>query len=70
LFGGLGNAVLFSIGAAFRARGSRALYFAGYKLLQDRYKVEAIEAYGRGALGSVAIPSRRSTASSQSARTA
>ncbi len=84
--GGLGNAVLFSIGAAFRARGSRVLYFAGYKLVQDRYKiaeiehaadcvvwccdeapgfapgrpqdrafvgniVEAIEAYGRGALG-------------------
>jgi NADPH-dependent glutamate synthase beta subunit-like oxidoreductase/NAD(P)H-flavin reductase len=89
--GGLGNAVLFSIGAAFRARGSRVLYFAGYKLMQDRYKVEeiehaadcvvwacdeapgfvpgrpqdlafvgniveAIEAYGRGALGPVAIP--------------
>jgi NADPH-dependent glutamate synthase beta subunit-like oxidoreductase/NAD(P)H-flavin reductase len=41
--GGLGNAVLFSIGAAFRARGSRVLYFAGYKLVQDRYKVEDIE---------------------------
>jgi NADPH-dependent glutamate synthase beta subunit-like oxidoreductase/NAD(P)H-flavin reductase len=89
--GGLGNAVLFSIGAAFRARSSRVLYFAGYKLLQDRYKVEeiehaadavvwcsdeapgfvpgrpqdrafvgniveAIEAYGRGALGPVMIP--------------
>jgi NADPH-dependent glutamate synthase beta subunit-like oxidoreductase/NAD(P)H-flavin reductase len=89
--GGLGNAVLFSIGAAFRARGSRVLYFAGYKLLQDRYKVaeiehaadsvvwccdeapgfapgrlqdlafvgnivEAIEAYGAGALGPAAIP--------------
>jgi len=88
--GGLGNAVLFSIGAAFRARGSRVLYFAGYKLVQDRYKVEeiehaadrvvwccdeapgfapdrpqdrafigniveAIEAYGRGALGPVMI---------------
>jgi len=82
---------LFSIGAAFRARGSRVLYFAGYKLVQDRYKVEeiehaadgvvwccdeapgfapgrpqdlafvgniveAIEAYGRGALGLVQIP--------------
>ena len=85
--GGLGNAVLFSIGAAFRARGSRVLYFAGYKLVQDRCKVaeiehaadcvvwccdevpgrpqdrtfvgnivEAIEAYGRGALGPVTIP--------------
>jgi len=89
--GGLGNAVLFSIGAAFRARGSRVLYFAGYKLVRDRYKVaeiehaadsvvwccdeppgfvpgrpqdlafvgnivEAIEAYGAGALGPAAIP--------------
>ena len=89
--GGLGNAVLFSIGAEFRARGSRVLYFAGYKLIQDRYKVEdiehaadcvvwccdkapgfapgrpqdrafvgniveAIEAFGGGALGPVQIP--------------
>ena len=42
--GGLGNAVLFSIGAAFRAQGSRVLYFAGYKKMVDRYKVEEIEA--------------------------
>ena len=42
--GGLGNAVLFSIGAAFRAAGSRVLYFAGYKKVQDRYKVAEIEA--------------------------
>jgi NADPH-dependent glutamate synthase beta subunit-like oxidoreductase/NAD(P)H-flavin reductase len=42
--GGLGNAVLFSIGAALRAAGSRVLYFAGYKKLDDRYKVEEIEA--------------------------
>ena len=41
--GGLGNAVLFSIGAALRAAGTRVLYFAGYKSLQDRYKVEEIE---------------------------
>jgi NAD(P)H-flavin reductase len=41
--GGLGNAVLFSIGAAFRARGSRVLYFAGYKKALDRYKVAEIE---------------------------
>ena len=41
--GGLGNAVLFSIGQGLRARGSRVLYFAGYKKLQDRYKVEEIE---------------------------
>jgi NADPH-dependent glutamate synthase beta subunit-like oxidoreductase/NAD(P)H-flavin reductase len=42
--GGLGNAVLFSIGAAFRAAGSRVLYFAGYKKCIDRYKVAEIEA--------------------------
>uniref|UniRef100_A0A8J4HCC9 Pyridine nucleotide-disulfide oxidoreductase n=1 Tax=Acidicaldus sp. TaxID=1872105 RepID=A0A8J4HCC9_9PROT len=41
--GGLGNAVLFSIGAALRARGTRVLYFAGYKKMIDRYKVEEIE---------------------------
>ena len=41
--GGLGNAVLFSIGAALRAAGSRVLYFAGYKKLIDRYKVAEIE---------------------------
>jgi NAD(P)H-flavin reductase len=42
--GGLGNAVLFSIGAAFRAAGSRVLYFAGYKKIIDRYKIAEIEA--------------------------
>jgi NADPH-dependent glutamate synthase beta subunit-like oxidoreductase/NAD(P)H-flavin reductase len=42
--GGLGNAVLFSIAAALRAKGSRVLYFAGYKTMSDRYKVEDIEA--------------------------
>jgi NADPH-dependent glutamate synthase beta subunit-like oxidoreductase/NAD(P)H-flavin reductase len=42
--GGLGNAVLFSIGAAARAAGSRVLYFAGYKKRIDRYKVAEIEA--------------------------
>jgi len=41
--GGLGNAVLFSIGAAFRAAGSKVLYFAGYKKAIDRYKVADIE---------------------------
>ena len=41
--GGLGNAVLFSIGQALRANGSRVIYFAGYKHLIDRYKVEEIE---------------------------
>ncbi|MFO1306627.1 MAG: FAD-dependent oxidoreductase [Burkholderiales bacterium] len=42
--GGLGNAVLFSIGQAFRTAGSKVLYFAGYKKMIDRYKVEDIEA--------------------------
>ncbi len=42
--GGLGNAVLFSIGKAFRAAGSKVLYFAGYKKLADRYKIADIEA--------------------------
>jgi NAD(P)H-flavin reductase len=42
--GGLGNAVLFSIGQAFRRAGSRVLYFAGYKRMIDRYKVGEIEA--------------------------
>jgi len=41
--GGLGNAVLFSIGAAMRAAGSKVIYFAGYKQIRDRYKVEEIE---------------------------
>jgi NAD(P)H-flavin reductase len=89
--GGLGNAVLFSIGAALRAHRSRVLYIAGYKTMEDRYRVadiehaadavvwccdeapgfvpgrpqdlsfvgnvvEAIEAYGSGALGTVEIP--------------
>src|SRR5438128_250619 len=89
--GGLGNAVLFSIGAALRAHGSRVLYIAGYKAIEDRYRVadiehaadsvvwccdeapgftpgrpqdlsfvgnvvEAIEAYGSGALGPAEIP--------------
>ncbi len=41
--GGLGNAVLFSIGQQLRAAGSRVIYFAGYKKIIDRYKVEEIE---------------------------
>ncbi len=41
--GGLGNAVLFSIGQTLRANGSRVIYFAGYKKMIDRYKVEEIE---------------------------
>jgi NADPH-dependent glutamate synthase beta subunit-like oxidoreductase/NAD(P)H-flavin reductase len=42
--GGLGNAVLFSIGKAMRDAGSRVLYAAGYKAMADRYKVPEIEA--------------------------
>jgi hypothetical protein len=41
--GGLGNAVLFSIGQKLREEGSRVIYFAGYKKLIDRYKVDEIE---------------------------
>jgi NADPH-dependent glutamate synthase beta subunit-like oxidoreductase/NAD(P)H-flavin reductase len=42
--GGLGNAVLFSIGKAMRENGCKVLYFAGYKKAADRYKTEEIEA--------------------------
>jgi NADPH-dependent glutamate synthase beta subunit-like oxidoreductase/NAD(P)H-flavin reductase len=41
--GGLGNAVLFSIGQSLRAAGSRVVYFAGYKKIIDRYKIAEIE---------------------------
>ena len=41
--GGLGNAVLFSIGQAMRAQGCKVLYFAGYKKREDRYKISEIE---------------------------
>ena len=42
--GGLGNAVLFSIGQEARSRGNRVIYFSGYKKRIDRYKIEQIEA--------------------------
>ena len=42
--GGLGNAVLFSIGKAMRDNGCRVLYIAGYKKGEDRFKVAEIEA--------------------------
>ncbi|MBM4208198.1 MAG: pyridine nucleotide-disulfide oxidoreductase [Gammaproteobacteria bacterium] len=42
--GGLGNAVLFSIGKALRNAGNKVIYFAGYKFSQDRFKVEDVEA--------------------------
>ncbi len=42
--GGLGNAVLFSIGQALRAAGCRVLYFAGYRKAEDAYKFDDLEA--------------------------
>jgi NAD(P)H-flavin reductase len=42
--GGLGNAVLFSIGKAMREAGNRVIYFAGYKSGDGVFKVEEIEA--------------------------
>ena len=41
--GGLGNAVLFSIGKALLERGCYVLYFAGYKKQEDIFKVNKIE---------------------------
>jgi NADPH-dependent glutamate synthase beta subunit-like oxidoreductase/NAD(P)H-flavin reductase len=41
--GGLGNAVLMSIGKKMREQGCKVLYFAGYKHLTDRFKVREIE---------------------------
>lgn len=42
--GGLGNAVLFSIGKALRGAGNQVIYFAGYRNREDVFKVEEIEA--------------------------
>ena len=42
--GGLGNAVLFSIARAFRERGAKVVYFAGYKKGEDLFKQGDIEA--------------------------
>lgn len=41
--GGLGNAVLFSIGRAMREKGGKVLYVAGYRKNQDRFKIDKIE---------------------------
>ncbi len=41
--GGLGNAVLFSIGKAMRARGCQVIYFAGYKNGEDLYHQGEVE---------------------------
>ncbi|MFQ5750421.1 MAG: FAD-dependent oxidoreductase [bacterium] len=42
--GGLGNAVLFSIGKELRAKGNKVIYFAGYKKSEDVFKINDIEA--------------------------
>jgi hypothetical protein len=42
--GGLGNAVLFSIGRALRGARSKVIYFAGYRSMEDRYRIDDIEA--------------------------
>jgi NADPH-dependent glutamate synthase beta subunit-like oxidoreductase/NAD(P)H-flavin reductase len=41
--GGLGNAVLFSIGKKLRDQGSMVVYFAGYRQKEDVFMQEAIE---------------------------
>jgi NAD(P)H-flavin reductase len=61
--GGLGNAVLFSIGKKARERGNRVIYFAGYKKAEDFYRREEIEAAADVLVLSVdrgeTIPARR-----------
>jgi NADPH-dependent glutamate synthase beta subunit-like oxidoreductase/NAD(P)H-flavin reductase len=42
--GGLGNAVLFSIGKAMRAAGNRVIYFAGYRDASGVFKAWEVEA--------------------------
>ncbi len=42
--GGLGNAVLFSIGQALKAAGCKVIYFAGYRKKEDCYKMDEVEA--------------------------
>jgi len=42
--GGLGNAVLFSIGKAMRAAGNRVIYFAGYREASGLFKTDEVEA--------------------------
>ena len=44
LGGGLGNAVLFSIGKALRAAGNQVIYFAGYRNRHDVFKIAEVEA--------------------------
>ncbi len=42
--GGLGNAVLFSIGKALRSNGCEVIYFAGYRNPEDVFRMDDIEA--------------------------
>ncbi|NUN50213.1 MAG: FAD-dependent oxidoreductase [Candidatus Brocadiae bacterium] len=61
--GGLGNAVLFSIGKALRSAGNRVLYFAAYRSAADVYHVDDIEQASDQIIWSVdggdQIPARR-----------
>jgi len=62
--GGLGNAVLLSISRALRAKGSKVIYFAGYKKSTDVFKQREIEEGTDQVVwavdkGSPAIPSSR-----------
>ncbi len=61
--GGLGNAVLFSIGQALKAAGCRVLYFAAYRQKGDCYKMDEVEAGTDQVIWSVdtgdLIPARR-----------
>ncbi len=41
--GGLGNAVLLDINVALKKAGSKVLYFAAYKGLEDRFHIDLIE---------------------------
>ena len=63
--GGLGNAVLFSIGKRAREMGNRVIYFAGYKKAEDFYKRDELEAAADVLVLSVdrgePIPARRKT---------
>lgn len=64
LGGGLGNAVLFSIGKAMREKNCRVLYFAGYKKGEDLYHQSNVEASADQVIwstdsGEVIIPNRK-----------
>jgi len=63
--GGLGNAVLFSIGKKARQLGNRVVYFAGYKKAEDFYKRDELEEAADVLVLSVdrgdAIPARRAS---------